>query len=77
MLYTWNALHGRARSEKTTISELVRLAVRERYTGDLERRRDSMQGFVGSRGTRREVRDASEEVRLLRRGRRLDYLSEG
>ena len=35
----WGALHARARTEKTTVSELVRQAVRERYLGDREQRR--------------------------------------
>ena len=29
----WGALHARAQNEKTTVSELVRQAVRERYLG--------------------------------------------
>ena len=42
----WGALHTRAQSEKTTVSELVRQAVRERYIGNLETRRAAMQSFV-------------------------------
>src|SRR5215471_6681379 len=45
----WGALHARAQSEKTSVSELVRQAVRERYLGDLDRRREAMQNFVGIR----------------------------
>lgn len=37
--HVWSVLHARAQSEKTTISELVRQAVRERYIGDLATRR--------------------------------------
>jgi metal-responsive CopG/Arc/MetJ family transcriptional regulator len=71
----WNALHARAREEKTTVSELVRQAVRERYLGDLEERRRAMQAFVGiGKHSSREL-DASETVRRLRRGSRLDRLS--
>lgn len=72
----WGALHARAQSEKTTVSELVRQAVRERYLGDLDRRRAAMQAFVGIRNTQREDRDARLEVRRLRRGSRLDRLGE-
>ena len=74
--HLWGALHARAESEKTTVSELVRQAVRERYLGDLERRKAAMQGFVGIRNARREDCDAREEVRRLRRGTRLDKLAE-
>jgi hypothetical protein len=71
----WNALHARAESEKTTISELVRRAVRERYLGDFDQRREAMQAFVGIRRGRREVPDATQQVRALRRGTRLDRLA--
>ncbi len=68
----WGALRARAQSEKTTVSELVRQAVRERYLGDLERRRAAMQSFVGIHEVRAEDRDAREEVRRLRRGGRVE-----
>lgn len=38
----WGALHARARSERTTISELVRVAVRERYFGKQDQRAKAM-----------------------------------
>lgn len=47
--HLWGALRSRAQREKTTISELVRQAVRERYIGNLERRKAAMQSFVGIR----------------------------
>jgi hypothetical protein len=72
----WGALHARAQSEKTTVSELVRQAVRERYLGNLDRRREAMQNFVGIRKAHGEDRDARIEVRGLRRGSRLDRLAE-
>ena len=45
----WAALHARAQAEKTTVSELVRKAVQERYSGNLETRRAAMERFVGIR----------------------------
>jgi uncharacterized protein YnzC (UPF0291/DUF896 family) len=72
----WGALHARAKREKTTVSELVRQVVRERYIGNLERRRAAMQSFVGIRKTDGKGRDARMEVRRLRRGSRLDRLAE-
>ena len=72
----WGALHARARSEKTSISELVRQAVREIYLGDLEKRREAMQGLMGLRKAHAENGDARMEVRRLRRGSRLDRLGE-
>ncbi len=72
----WGALHARAQKEKTTISDLVRQAARERYLGNLEKRRAAMQNFVGIHKARAEDRDAGVEVRRLRRGSRLDRLAE-
>ena len=66
----------RAKTEKTTISELVRQAVRERYLGDLDKRREAMQSFVEIRKAHAEDHDARVEVRRLRRGSRLDGLGE-
>lgn len=72
----WGALHARAQREKTTISDLVRQAVRERYLGSHEQRRTAMQHFVGIRKSRAERVDSIEEVRQLRRGSRLGRLGE-
>lgn len=73
----WGALHARARSEKTTISELVRQAARERYLGRQDARIAAMQSFVGIRKkSRARAADSSEEVRELRRGSRLDRLGD-
>lgn len=70
----WNALHERARSEGTSISELVRQSARERYLGKLEGRREAMRAFVGIRRNRTDVPDAVKYVRDLRRGSRLARL---
>ena len=73
----WKALHARARSGKTTVSELVRQAVRERYVGKFDERRKAMQAFVGSARRRTEPVDAVQYIRTLRRGSRLDWLHQG
>lgn len=70
----WGALHARARIEKTTVSELVRQAVRDRYIGSLGQRRAAMQSFVGIRKSRADALDSIEEVRQLRTGSRLNRL---
>ena len=70
----WNALHSSARSQKTTVSELVREVVRERYLGKQDERMKAMQAFVGIRRGRSEPADSVEYVRNLRRGDRLDRL---
>ncbi len=45
---TWKALHIRARQRKTSISELVRQAVREKYGRSAADRREAMQALVGN-----------------------------
>ena len=72
--HLWNALHARARSGKTTVSELVREAVRERYLGRRDEQTKAMQEFVGIRKEDSDPPDAVEYVRSLRRGERLDRL---
>jgi hypothetical protein len=72
--HLWNALHARARSQKTTLSELVREAIRERYFGKQEEQAKAMRDFVGIRRDSSEPVDSVEYVRRLRRGNRLDRL---
>ncbi len=72
--HLWNALRARARSRETTVSELVREAVRERYLGNLEERAKAMQDFVGIRKERSPMTKAVEQVRQLRRGGRLESI---
>jgi hypothetical protein len=70
----WKALHTRARSLGTTISDLVRQAARERYLGKLDERREAMQAFVGIRKDRSQLPDSTAYVRRLRRGTRMERL---
>lgn len=71
----WQALHARARSEGTTISELVRRAARDTYLSDREERKKAMQGMVGIWQDRPEFRDSTAYVRRLRRGTRMKRLA--
>jgi predicted DNA-binding ribbon-helix-helix protein len=70
----WEALHARARSRKTTISQLVREAARERYLSSRDEQRNAMQEFVGSRKRASDTPDTVQYIRALRRGDRLDRL---
>jgi hypothetical protein len=72
--HLWSALHARARTQNTSISELVREAVRDRYFGKRDEQKKAMQEFVGIRKGRSEPLDAVETVRSLRRGNRLDQI---
>ena len=78
--HLWNALHTRAKTRKTTVSELVREAVRERYLGSRDEQRKAMQEFVGTRQERSGPRERIENdpvkyVRSLRRSDRLDRIA--
>jgi hypothetical protein len=62
----WNTLHDHARREGTTISDLARKALRDRYCVDRERRRKAMLAFVGIRADRADIGDSTEYIRKLR-----------
>jgi hypothetical protein len=71
----WNALHVRARQSRTTVSELVRQAARERYLGSVDARAKAMQAVVGIWKDRKDMAGTEAYVRGLRRGTRLKRLS--
>ena len=70
----WATLHAKARLEGATVSELVRVAVRERYMGNLVERRAAMLGIVGLWKNRAGVEDAESFIRNLRDDDRLERL---
>jgi predicted DNA-binding ribbon-helix-helix protein len=70
----WSVLHRQARSRKTTVSELVRRAVRERYLSGAEERAQAMRAIVGMWKDRPEFADSEAYIRELRRDDRLKRL---
>ncbi|MGH9588458.1 MAG: CopG family transcriptional regulator [Acidobacteriaceae bacterium] len=70
----WNVLHQQARTQKTTISELVRRAARERYMKDVEERRSAMRALVGLRADRDDIQDTEKYLRELRKSGRIERL---
>lgn len=72
----WAVLHAVAEREKTTISDLVRRAVGERYVGSRERRVSAMQRFIGSRKPAEGEMTIVDEGRRLRKGCRIDRLAD-
>jgi Ribbon-helix-helix protein, copG family len=70
----WDALHVRARAQKTTVSELVREAIRERYFGNHGQRMKAMQAFVGIRKDSADKTDSVEYIQQLRKSDRIDEL---
>ena len=71
----WKALHIRSRQMKTSISELVRQAVREKYGSSPAARKQAMQALVGLWKDRSDLRDSETYVRRLRKGKRLTRIS--
>lgn len=73
----WATLHAKARLEGASVSELVRVAVRERYLGNLEERRQAMLGIIGLWKDRDDLEDTETMVRRLRGGTRLKRAQAG
>jgi Ribbon-helix-helix protein, copG family len=67
----WKALHIRSRQQGSSISELVRQAVREKYGSSPAARGQAMQALVGIWKDRRDLPDSETYVRRLRKGKRL------
>jgi hypothetical protein len=70
----WRALHARARKEKTTVSNLVRKAARDRYLYTPEQRQADMMAAVGIWKDRTDLPDTETYIRNLRGGKRMKRL---
>ena len=70
----WKALELRSRQTGLSILELVRQAVRERYVGDREKRKQALLGIVGMWRDRNDLPDTETYVRQLRRDSRWSRL---
>jgi hypothetical protein len=67
----WKVLQIRAKQSKTTISELVRQAVREKYLEKKAERREAMLSLMGLWKDRTDLPDTETYVRSLRNDDRL------
>lgn len=67
----WKALHIRAKQSSSTISELVRQAVREKYLNSASKRKEALLSVVGIWKDRTDLPDTETYVRRLRKGERL------
>jgi hypothetical protein len=70
----WAALHAQAILGGTSISELVRIAARDRYMGNLEERRAAMMGIVGLWKDRTDIEDSEAYIRNMRDDNRMERL---
>jgi metal-responsive CopG/Arc/MetJ family transcriptional regulator len=71
----WKRLHLRSKQRGTSISELVREAVREKYGNSEADRKSAMRALVGLWKDRKDLPDTEAYVRRLRRGRRLQRIA--
>lgn len=71
----WKALHIRARQSKSTVSEIVRQALREKYLGDPAGRKEALLAVVGLWKDRTDLPNTEAYVRSLRRDSRLERIS--
>ena len=70
----WQALQIRARQSGSTMSDLVRRAIRETYLGTATDRKAAMTRVVGLWKNRDDIGDARDYVSKLRKDTRLDRL---
>lgn len=67
----WKALQIRAQQSHSTISELVRQAVREKYLDNASNRKEMLLSVVGIWKDRTDLPDTETYIRRLRKGDRL------
>jgi len=71
----WKLLHLRSRERGTTVSELVREAIGDKYGESRAGRQQAMQALVGLWRDRRDLPGTQTYVRGLRKGKRLKRTS--
>ena len=71
----WKTLHILARQSGSTISELARRALREKYLGDAAKRKEALLSAIGLWGDRNDLPDTEAYIRDLRKGDRLKRIS--
>lgn len=68
----WDVVELQARLAKTSVSELVRQALREKYLP--AKRAEILKSMIGLWKDRDDIGDSTEYVRKLRKGRRLERI---
>lgn len=72
----WNLLHVLAERSGSTVSELVRQAVREKFVQRSVDRKQALMSIVGLWKDRTDLPETETYVRNLRRGSRLQRIHE-
>jgi len=66
----WKTLHIQADQRGTTVSELARQALREKYSDPVAKRRDAMEAVIGLWKDRDDIGPVDGYIRQLRKGGR-------
>jgi hypothetical protein len=72
----WKTLHILARQSGSTVSELARMALREKYLGDTAKCKEALLSAIGLWGDRNDLPDTEAYIRDLRKGDRLKQISQ-
>jgi hypothetical protein len=72
----WKLLHMIAQQSGGTISELVRNAIREKYSQDRAGRVEAFESIIGLWKDRTDIGETEDYVRDLRRDSRLERLAD-
>jgi hypothetical protein len=70
----WKTLHVIARQSRSTVSELVRKALRDKYLDNAAGRKEALLSAVGLWRDRTDLPDTQTYVRSLRKGNRLQRI---
>ena len=73
----WKLLHMLARQSGGSVSELVRNAIREKYSQNNARRKEACEAIVGLWKDRTDIGETDDYVRDLRRDSRSERLTGG
>jgi hypothetical protein len=68
----WKLLHVIARQSGATVSDLVRNAIREKYSQDRARRIEAFESIIGLWKDRTDIGETDDYIRKLRRSSRLE-----
>ena len=71
----WKVLQIHSRQRRTSISNLVRQAIRDRYGSSPANRSKAMQALVGIWRDRNDLPDTRKYLRQLRKGKRLSRIA--
>jgi len=66
----WKTLHIQAGQRGTTVSELARQALREKYSDPAAKRREAMEAVIGIWKERKDIGPTEGYIRQLRKGSR-------